>query len=367
MIWAIFAIMTAAAVLAVLVPLLRAEEKPGDAADVSVYRLQLFELEREIMRGVMSGADAEAARAEVGRRLLRAANREREAHAVRVWRRRAAMLAVVLAVPGFAAAFYWYQGRPALPDAPLDERAMSFPNDLTGLLAQVEKRLEANPDDARGWRVVAPIYLQLGRAQDAADAYRNAIRLEGEDSVLEAGLGESLTAVAGGIVTRRAWDAFQSAATADPSAIKPRFYIALGLTQSGRNSEAIDAWRELLKDARGDEPWAKVARAQLAKLTGQPAPAGADAGVPSGGEPIAAMPPAERRAMIEQMVAGLDQRLKTQGGTIDEWLRLIRSYAVLGNTAQAKAAAALAKAAFPGDDVAARRIDDAARSMDQPN
>lgn len=360
--------MTAAAVLAVLVPLARADEKSGDAADVSVYRLQLFELEREIMRGILAPADAEAARAEVGRRLLRAANRERQAQAVRVWRRRAAMIAVVLFVPGAAVALYWFQGRPALPDAPLDERAMSFPNDLTGLLAQVEKRLAADPDDARGWRVVAPIYLQLGRAQDAAEAYRNAIRLEGEDPVLEAGLGESLTAVAGGIVTRRAWDAFQSAATGDPSAVKPRFYIALGLTQSGRNGEAITAWRELLKDARGDEPWAKVARAQLAKLTGQPAPAGAaDAGVPAGGEPIAAMPPAERRAMIEQMVAGLDQRLKTQGGTIDEWLRLIRSYAVLGDTAQAKSAAALAKAAFPGDDVAAGRIDDAARSMDQPN
>ncbi len=70
--------------------------------------------------------------------------------------------------------------------------------------------------------------------------------------------------------------------------------------------------------------------------------------MPAGGEPIAAMPPAERRAMIEQMVAGLDQRLKTQGGTIDEWLRLIRSYAVLGDTAQAKSAAALAKSGVPG-------------------
>ena len=62
-------------------------------------------------------------------------------------------------------------------------------------MAQVEAHLESNPDDGRGWEVVAPVYLRLGRFEDAVKARRNALRLIGANADREADLGEALIAM----------------------------------------------------------------------------------------------------------------------------------------------------------------------------
>ena len=59
-------------------------------------------------------------------------------------------------------------------------------------MAQVEAHLESKPDDGRGWEVVAPVYLRLGRFEDAVKARRNALRLNGASADREADLGEAL-------------------------------------------------------------------------------------------------------------------------------------------------------------------------------
>jgi cytochrome c-type biogenesis protein CcmH len=53
---------------------------------------------------------------------------------------------------------------------------------------------------------------------------------------------------------------------------------------------------------------------------------------------IAAMPDEERRAMIEQMVGSLAERLKAEPNDPDGWRMLARSYAVLGRSAESAAA-----------------------------
>ncbi len=64
----------------------------------------------------------------------------------------------------------------------------------------------------------------------------------------------------------------------------------------------------------------------------------------------------DRQAMIEGMVAQLAARLDASGGDVEEWLRLIRAYQVLGRTDDAKAAAERALDAFSGDPEAQARI-----------
>ena len=73
MIWIIFLAMTAAAVMAVLWPLSRHRSDPGQAdPDTQFYREQIAEIERDRERGALLPSEAEAAKAEAGRRLLRA-------------------------------------------------------------------------------------------------------------------------------------------------------------------------------------------------------------------------------------------------------------------------------------------------------
>ena len=54
-------------------------------------------------------------------------------------------------------------------------------------------------------------------------------------------------------------------------------------------------------------------------------------------------------AMIAAMVSRLAERLASDGGSVEEWVRLVRSYTVLGREADAREAVVAALAALPSD------------------
>ena len=49
------------------------------------------------------------------------------------------------------------------------------------------------------------------------------------------------------------------------------------------------------------------------------------------------MAPADRQAMIETMVASLDEKLRANPADREGWMRLVRSYVVLGRADAARA------------------------------
>jgi len=364
--WVSVAILTALAVLAVLWPLSRRPSGQDDAAqDVAVYRDQLGEVDRDVERGLIAPGEAEGARAEIARRLLRADRDAGKAATASRSRRRVVALAAIVAIPLVSLLVYGTLGRPTYPDQPRAARLQSPAGDetLSTLVARVEDHLAQNPDDGRGWDVLGPVYLRLGRPNDATAAYTNAIRLQGQSAERLSGLGEAVVQANGGVVTDAATAAFAAARELDPAAIEPRFFLALGLSQEGKTDAALAAWNEMIASADGSEPWLPIARRQVAELGGEPveAPAAREGAAMPGPsradvEAASGMSSEERQAMIEGMVAQLAARLDASGGDVEEWLRLIRAYQVLGRTDDAKAAAGRALDALSGDPEAQARI-----------
>jgi cytochrome c-type biogenesis protein CcmH len=215
--WVIAAILTLGASLAVLLPL-AAGTKPdraGSSHDLEVYRDQLSELDRDVSRGLIHPAQADQARAEIARRILRLDNSTPKKAQAResTLPARLVATAAVLVIPLVSWGVYAELGSPDLPSQPLAERLAKNPADssVDELVARAEAHLAANPSDGRGWDVVAPIYLRMQRFPDAVAAYRNAIRLDGETAVRQAGLGEAIANAAGGIVSTDAQAAFEAA------------------------------------------------------------------------------------------------------------------------------------------------------------
>jgi cytochrome c-type biogenesis protein CcmH len=194
--------------------------------------------------------------------------------------------------------------------------------------------------------------MRLERFSDAAHAYAEALRILGEDPSRRAGYGEALVAVAGGVVTGEARQAFDRALAEQPGQPQARFYVALAAEQDGKKDEAIHDYQSLLADAPADAPWRSVVNARLVGLKGGSAPA----------ENAAAAPEAQR-PMIEGMVNRLATRLASNGGSIDEWTRLIRAYAVLHEADKAKAALAEAHKALASDSNAVASLDALARDL----
>ena len=195
--WVIAALLTLGASLTVLLPLAR--RSTAGAADgvhdLEVYRDQLAELDRDAARGLIQPAEAGEARAEIARRILKA-DKAASSAAVRANGRsaRAIGMAAVLAVPLVSWGIYAAIGSPDLPSQPLAARLEKNPADSTvdELVAQAEAHLVANPDDGRGWDVLAPIYSRLGRYGEAVTAYRNAIRLDGASGARESAWAKRL-------------------------------------------------------------------------------------------------------------------------------------------------------------------------------
>lgn len=366
LLWVIFAILTAAVLAGLALPLYRR----GEAArghELAVYRDQLAELDRDLVRGLIAEKDAEAARNEISRRLLKA---EADlAHAPGQGTpggRRVAFLAAVMAVPAGAVALYVAIGRPDLPDVPRAERLAHAveQSDFPAMVAQVEAHLARNPADVEGWMVLAPAYRRMGRHGEAAEAFARALTLTTPTAKLHTDLGETLVLANEGVVVERARRAFEDALALDPKDMKARFYRALAAKQEGRGDEALAGFRAMLAEGPADAPWRAAVESQVASL--EPAPASSPAAPQLSEEQMAAadgMSAEDRQSMIRGMVDGLAKRLEADGHDLDGWLRLARARMVLGEREAAEAALAAAADHFQGDEASLGRIADARRSL----
>ncbi|GAA0784035.1 c-type cytochrome biogenesis protein CcmI [Roseibium denhamense] len=349
MLWILIAVLTAGAALAVLIPLRRPVEHASDRrADQAVYKEQLAAIDAELKRGLIDAEAAEAARTETARRLLAAAEAEKETTAVSSsrYRVRAAQLLAICFTPVAALGLYMVLGSPDLPDQPLAGRlnAPMENQSVDVLVAQVERHLADNPEDGQGWAVIAPVYMSMGQPLRSAQAYANALRLLGPNAEWFTELGEALTVANEGMITSDARSAFEQAVELDSAPVKPRFFLALALSQEGKAEAAAEAWTSLLDGADERAAWVPVARAELAKLRGEAPPSETGPAVeqPAGptAEDVAAageMMPDEREVMIRSMVSGLAARIDQNGGSEAEWSQLIRSYMVLGDQGKAEA------------------------------
>ncbi len=358
MIWVVFSLLTGAAVLAVLAPLAsRSASRDAGDRDVAFFAEQIAEIDRERAEGRLSDADAEAAKTEAARRLLRA---EAAPQATMIRSRKSALiaaLAALVAIPAISLPLYYKLGHGGMPDMPLQARldVKPDPDDLAGAVARIEQHLREHPDDGRGYEVIAPYLLRAGRSQDAIRAYSETLRLLGPTAQRHSALGEARVVVAHGVVTPEARKDFEAALALEPSAPMAQYYLALAAGQAGDDDKAAAMFEKMIAAAPQGAAYLPVVKEQLARLRGVPA---SEAPVAQGpdtaqGKAIQAMPAQEQQQMIRTMVARLADRLAKKGDDVEGWLKLIRAYNVLDESDKAKQALAEARKALgaKADDV----------------
>jgi cytochrome c-type biogenesis protein CcmH len=389
--WILVAGLVAVVTLVITRPLLRPaprgegseESSPAAAADVAVYKDQLKEVAVDEASGTLGAVEAESARSEIARRLLRStAATEKGGAPAPVGRYRFAAYASILTsvtLPLASLALYLHYGTPGLPGDPFsariaDKAGAANPNDL---IAKVEERLRQHPEDGTGWSVIAPVYYAMGRYDDAATAYAHALRLLGETPERLQGFANARIRDNNGIIPDDARKALHRILVLAPDREEPRIWLALAKEQDGKLTEAAADYRNLLDKAPKNVPWRKVIEARLAALTAggdQKIPAGsaktataeASAAAPASAPDaaaVSAMTPDQRQAFIARMVDGLATRLKTDGSDAAGWLKLIRAYKVLGRHDDAVKALSDARTNLKGDQAGLARVEGLAREL----
>jgi cytochrome c-type biogenesis protein CcmH len=209
---------------------------------------------------------------------------------------------------------------------------------------------------------------------------RKALRLEPDDADLWSNLGILLLLQGNGEETQPSQQAFRQALKLDPKSAPARYHLARARIAGGDVNGGLADWRALAGDLPADAPERRqleqeiAATAQAGHLIAQPkAPpepqqqqAQAGGGVEAlagaltgqGGPP--AGPGAGGAPDPRQMVAALAAKLQQEPNDLPGWARLIRSYAVLGDTDKMKQAQDRAHQIFKGQPEALKTIDNAA-------
>jgi cytochrome c-type biogenesis protein CcmH len=343
MLYALLALLAAAAAAILALPLLRRRGAAAGRAgyDVAIYKAQLAELAAEREAGAIGASEAEAARIEVERRLLRAADQPEAASAVEMTSgaRRTVAVALAVFVAAVAGLIYHSLGNPGLPDKPAVKEADVPAEQATAdeLAVRMAAAMRERPNELRGWLMQGQLASSVGRYDLAAEAYEGAARLEPGNIGYWLSLGLARVSRDAGMVNRDAEDAFGKALVLDPKNAMARYYLGLAEFQRHDDRAAFDRWSALAAETAPDAEYAELLERGLkrsARRLGVPAPAFAaakpEAG-PSAAQVEAAqdMSAEDRSAMIEGMVQRLSDRLKKNPDDLGGWLRLGRAYVVL--------------------------------------
>lgn len=267
--------LTSIALAILLVPLLirRQRGESRDAYNLAVYRDQLAEVERDLGRGVLTPEQADAARTEIGRRIL-ALNPAVPAAGPSSAIPFAAATAAVLLVPFAAWALYAMLGSPELPDQPYASRGSNPPPtaanagqaphvDMAQAVQQLTTHLKEHPEDLTGWVLLARSDMSIGRYQDGAEAYKHAVDLSNKRPDIWGDWAEAVVLTAGGTVTPEAKQAFEAGLKDPDLAPRSRYYLALARMQQGDTKGALQAWVDLEADSPADADWLPMVRKRI--------------------------------------------------------------------------------------------------------
>lgn len=382
--WFLMTILCSATAVVMSIPLIRRYDDQGrEVQDQAIYQDQLSEVDRDELAGTIDAPEAKAARAEIRRRLTIAETTMKKSQPLSSgWKMLALVSTAALVILG-GVNLYAYLGTPELPSVsnlqpptpavPTTQDSVSGSGQIDTLITKLQARMQANPRDAEGWRMLGWAQFNKQNYAASAEAYAKAVEIDPANIDYRSAYAESLVQTADGIVTPKAQSLITEVLAKDPKNFRARFYDSLAQEQAGDKTGALDRWIALLAASPEGAGWREdvIARiVNLGKATGRDVSAIVASASPSTSvitdaqkSAIQAPPEGDQTAMIKGMVAKLADRLKTNPNDADGWIKLIKSYQVLNDPASAKDALNTALLAFTNDPANRDKIVAAATNL----
>ncbi len=253
------------------------------AFDLTVFRDQLDEVERDLERGLLDDDAAEAARIEIQRRILAAdaatPKRAAENPASAAGSSRLAAALVAFGVPAAALALYLDQGMPGAPNVPFAERGIAqqtraasagaeqHDGGVDGMLGRLAERLLRDPEDIDGWLLLGRSYVSQRRFDDAMNAFRRARGVANGRPDVEIAYAEALILTNDMNIPPEAVAVFEQVHERAPFEPKSRYYLGLKKAQEGDVEAALQDWTDLLALSPLDAPWVPLVKQQVVRAS----------------------------------------------------------------------------------------------------
>ncbi len=364
--WLICVVLTLGVAGILAAPMLRTAQTETVNPDIAVYKAQLTEIARDLDRGILPEAEAERARTEIARRLL-AASKETTTATQPAGASPQMTGCIAIAICAVTFATYAHLGAPGYDDLPLKTRIatsdemrenrpsqaalealapprapVEAPQDFMDAMEQLRTIAPMRPDDPEAWSRLAYYEGELRNFAAAAAAQTHLLEIHGAEATIDEMrlLVDFQVAAANGFVSPEAEATIRIILDRDPQNIGARYYLGSLYNMTDRPDFAYQLWRDFAENGDPNSFYVGSARAQIEDAAYR---AGIDYSLPELRGPSAAdianaanMSAEDRAAMINGMVAGLAERLASEGGPASDWARLIAAYGALGDTDNAR-------------------------------
>lgn len=237
-------------------------------ANLAVFRDQLSELEREKTEGTLADADFDQARRELQRRLLEeVAPEAEEAGKATYGPSRKMAIVLLLLLPVLALAAYGILGNPkALDPAQTAAAPKMTAEQISGMVARLAERMQANPDDMQGWLMLARSYKTMGRYEEAAAAYAKAEKVIDDDPELLASYAETIAMASGNGLKGKPSQLIARALKIDPQHPHSLFLAGAAAMGAGDNRKGIAYWEALLPQVEPGSELDQMLRSGIDKM-----------------------------------------------------------------------------------------------------
>ena len=272
--FSIFAVLLVLATAAFILPPLwlglRAPKERADrkTANLAIFRDQLAELEREKAEGSLAEADFEQARRELQRRLLEEVEPavEETTPASHAPTRKTAV-AILLLLPILGVLGYVTLGNPrALDPQQAAAQPQMTPEQINEMVAKLAERMKANPDDPKGWLMLARSYKQMGRYAEAVDAFSHAEKVVNEEPDLLAAYAETIAMAEGKGLSGKPTQLIEKALKLDPKHGHSLFLAGAAAMDRGDAKQGIAYWEALLPQVEPGSEIDQMLRSGIEKM-----------------------------------------------------------------------------------------------------
>ena len=277
--WSLAAIMVMVALLFVLPPLLRNRELSTvsrDDLNTNVIREQFAELDADLANGKLDKAQYEAARKDIERELLYDLGTTGNEPADKPERSgRWITLLIIPAIPLCAVLLYQLMGSAELIDRiqqarisqtqPAQQPSQS-PGSIEDMVAKLAERLQQQPDDLKGWVMLARSYAIMKRYSESGAAYATALRLGGENADLLTDYADAMVMADGGAFNDESAALLTRALELEPDNLKGLWLAGHWKNQSGAYQEALDYWQRAAAQLPPDSKDVAVITEQISEL-----------------------------------------------------------------------------------------------------
>lgn len=261
----------------VLTPLLRRERGAEahlqrDELNLAVLRDQLRELEADLNAGLIDAPAYESSRRELERRVAEEV-RPQHVPQPKSEGRRWTAVAVGIAVPVLSISLYLLIGSPAALDpqvlaANKDGAHQFTAEQVEGMVASLAERMKNEPDNVKGWTMLARSYNALGRYEQASEAYAHLVKLVPDDAGLLADYADVLAMTLGRSLQGEPEKIIERAVKVDEKNVKALALWGSAAFERKDYASAVKRWEKILPLVPADSEVSRSVSGSIAEARG---------------------------------------------------------------------------------------------------